>query len=75
MNFLKSIFSKNEGGEKGGGEEKEEEDLEKGPPFYVNLDDTLLMFKNNFNIIKIDKKPDSIKPRKGFETLVIMDKK
>ena len=24
--------------------------------------------------IKIDKKPDSIKPRKGFETLVIMDK-
>ena len=25
MNFLKSIFSKNEGGETGGGEEKEEE--------------------------------------------------
>ena len=25
MNFLKSIFSKNEGGEKGGGGEKEEE--------------------------------------------------
>ena len=54
--------------------ERKEEELEKGPPFYVDLDETLLMFKNNFNIIKIDKKPDSIKPRKGFETLVIMDK-
>ena len=55
--------------------ERREEELDKGPPFYVNLDETLLMFKNNFNIIKIDKNPDSIKPRKGFETLVIMDKK
>ena len=46
-----------------------------GPPFYVNLEDTLPMFENNFNIIKIDKNVDSIKPRKGFETLVIMSKK
>tara|TARA_B100002051_G_scaffold270280_1_gene302915 strand:- start:2061 stop:2666 length:606 start_codon:yes stop_codon:yes gene_type:complete len=50
-------------------------DKDEGPPFYVNLDETLLMFKNNFNIIKIDRNPNSIKPRKGFETLVIMDKK
>ena len=55
--------------------ERKDEDLEKGPPFYVNLDETLLMFKNNFNIIKIDNNPDSIKPRKGFEALVVMDKK
>jgi len=55
--------------------ERKEEDLDKGPPFYVNLDETLLMFKNNFNIVKIDKNPNSIKPRKGFESLVIMDKK
>ena len=33
--------------------ERKEEELEKGPPFYVDLDETLLMFKNNFNIIKI----------------------
>ena len=50
-------------------------DIDKGPPFYVDLNETLLMFKNNFNIVKIDNSPDSIKPRKGFETLVIMDKK
>ena len=55
--------------------ERKDEDLEKGPPFYVNLDETLLMFKNNFNIIKIDNNPDSIKPRKGFEALVVMSKK
>ena len=55
--------------------ERMEEDIDKGPPFYVNLDETLLMFKNNFNIVKINKNPDSIKPRKGFETLVTMDKK
>lgn len=46
----------------------------KGPPFYVDLDETLLMFKNNFNIIKINKSPDSIKPRRGYETLAIMNK-
>ena len=50
-------------------------DIGKGPPFYVNLKETLSMFENNFNFIKIDKNPDSIKPRKRFETLVIMDKK
>ena len=50
---------------------KREED---GPPFYVNLKETLSMFENNFNIIKIDKNPNSIKPRKGFETLVVMTK-
>ena len=33
------------------------------------------MFKNNYNIVKIDENPDSIKPRKGFEALVFMDKK
>ena len=55
--------------------ERKKEELDKGPPFYVNLDETLLMFKNNFNIVKIDKSPDSIKPRRGFEALVIMDKK
>ena len=55
--------------------ERKDEDLEKGPPFYVNLDETLLMFKNNFSINKIDNNPDSIKPRKGFEALVVMDKK
>ncbi len=55
--------------------ERREEGSDKEPPFYVNLDETLLMFKNNFNIIKIDKNPDSIKPRRGFETLVIMRKK
>ena len=40
--------------------ERREEELDKGPPFYVDLDKTLLMFKNNFNIIKINKNPDSI---------------
>ncbi len=55
--------------------EMREEDKDKGTPFYVNLEETLSIFENNFNIIKIDKNPDSIKPRKGFETLVIMDKK
>jgi len=51
------------------------EDIDKGPPFYVNLEKTLSMFENNFNFVKIDKNPDSIKPRKGFEALVIMHKK
>ena len=55
--------------------ERREGDLDKGPPFYVNLDETILMFKNNFNITKINRNPDSIKPRKGFEVLVIMEKK
>ena len=55
--------------------ERQDEDIDKGPPFYVDLDDTLSMFENKFNIIKIDKNPDSIKPRRGFEALVIMDKK
>ena len=55
--------------------ERREEGIDKGPPFYVDLDETLSMFENNFNFIKIDKNPDSIKPRKGFETLVVMDKK
>jgi len=55
--------------------ERREEDTDKGPPFYVNLEETLSMFENNFNFIKINKNPDSIKPRIGFETLVIMDKK
>ena len=55
--------------------ERKGEELDKGPPFYVNLDETLLIFKNKFNIVEIDNNPDSIKPRKGFETLVIMDKK
>ena len=54
---------------------KEREADKDGPPFYVNLEDTLPMFENNFNIIKIDKNVDSIKPRKGFEALVIMSKK
>ena len=49
--------------------------IDKEPPFYVNLEETLSMFENNFNIVKINKNPDSIKPRLGFETLVIMDKK
>jgi len=55
--------------------ERREEDIGKGPPFYVNLEETLSMFENNFNILKIDKNPDSIKPRQGFETLIVMDKK
>lgn len=55
--------------------ERRKEDSDKTPPFYVNLDETLLMFKNKFNFLKIDKNPDSIKPRRGFETLVIMGKK
>jgi len=55
--------------------ERREEGIDKGPPFYVDLDETLSMFENNFNFIKIDKNPDSINPRKGFETLVVMDKK
>ena len=55
--------------------ERKEADLKKGPPFCVDLEETLLMFKNNFNIIKIDNNPESIKPRKGFESLVMMDKK
>ena len=55
--------------------ERREDDIDKGPPFYVNLEETLSMFENNFNFIKIDKNPDSINPRKGFETLVVMDKK
>ncbi|MAV64559.1 MAG: hypothetical protein CMG00_05135 [Candidatus Marinimicrobia bacterium] len=55
--------------------ERIEGDIDKGPPFYVNFEETLSMFKNNFNIIKIDKSPNSIKPRKGFEILVTMDKK
>ena len=54
---------------------RREEDIDKGPPFYVNLEETLSMFENNFNFLKIDKNPDSIKPRQGFETLIVMDKK
>ena len=38
--------------------------------FFIIVVDTI-----NTNIVKINKNPDSIKPRKGFETLVIMDKK
>ena len=55
--------------------ERRKENIDKGPPFYVNLEETLSMFENNFNIVKIDKSPDSIKPRKGFETLVVMNRK
>ena len=54
---------------------RREKDLGGGPPFHVKLDETLLIFKNKFNIVEIDNNPDSIKPRKGFETLVIMDRK
>ena len=46
-----------------------------GPPFYVNLKETLSMFGDRFVIKKIDKNIKSIKPRRGFETLVIMTKK
>ena len=46
-----------------------------GPPFYVNLEETLSMFGDSFVIKKIDKNIKSIKPRRGFETLVIMTKK
>tara|TARA_Y100001970_G_scaffold290375_1_gene423908 strand:+ start:2375 stop:2977 length:603 start_codon:yes stop_codon:yes gene_type:complete len=51
------------------------ENIDEGPPFYVNLEETLSIFENNFNIVEIDKNPNSIKPRKGFEVLVIMDKR
>ena len=54
---------------------RKDEELGKGPPFYVNLEETISMFENKFNIIKIDKNVESIKPRKGFETLVSMSKK
>ena len=46
-----------------------------GPPFYVNLDETLSLFDDLFDIEKIDENINSIKPRRGFETLVIMKKK
>ncbi len=46
-----------------------------GPPFYVDLDKTISMFESKFNIIHIDKNPNSIKPRQGFEALVKMIKK
>jgi len=51
------------------------ENLNDGPPFYVNLEETLSLFENNFNFVKIDDNPNSIKPRKGFEALTIMEKK
>lgn len=54
---------------------KKRESYQAGPPFYVNLEETLSMFKNKFDIIKIDKNVESIKPRKGLESLVVMVKK
>ena len=54
---------------------KRKKEIDGGPPFYVNLKQTLSMFENNFNIIKINDNPESIKPRRGFETLVVMNKK
>ena len=51
-----------------------EEGLDQGPPFYVDLNNTLSMFENKFDIIEINKNPDSIKPRIGFESLVVMTK-
>ena len=54
---------------------KKSKNLNDGPPFYVNLEKTLSLFESNFNFIKIDDNPKSIKPRKGFEALAIMEKK
>ena len=54
---------------------KKSKNLNDGPPFYVNLDKTLSLFENNFNFVKINDNPKSIKPRKGFEALTIMKKK
>ena len=51
------------------------EEQSDGPPFYVNLDETLSLFDDLFDITKIDENINSIKPRRGFETLVIMKKK
>ena len=36
MNFLKSIFSKNEGGDKGGGREEKEEEVELTSKSFLN---------------------------------------
>ena len=54
---------------------RRKEDVDNTPPFYVNLEETLSMFENKFDIIKIDKNVNSIRPRKGFEALVSMSKK
>ena len=45
-----------------------------GPPFYVNIDKVLPMFKEKFKIINLNFNPDSIKPRIGNEVFIKMQK-
>lgn len=46
-----------------------------GPAFAVDLDTTLKMFNEKFEIIEINAKPNSILPRYGNEVLVTMVKR
>lgn len=49
-------------------------EIDDGPPFGVDLDKTLEMFKDKFNILEINQSINSIPKRAGNEVLVFMSK-